>query len=540
MKRHFFSFNRVIFCGLVLCCAAVCGRGAGQTVAELQKRIAAHLDEPRFAQAQWGVKVVSLDTGKTIFERNADKLMKPASNAKMYTAGLALDRLGEDYRIKTSFYADAKPNADGVLAGRLIVYGRGDPSFAARFNDGDYDSAMAPAVDAIVAAGIKRIDGDIIGDESYFAGPPFGNEWAWDDLENYYGAGVSALTYQDNVIDLVFKPGKTIGAPCQILTMPETTFMIFSNRTSTVAAGGRVRIRIYRPLGENVTYIHGHAPLGSNGENDAVAVHDPALWFVTMLKQALVRRGIAVSGGLRTINWLDDEAAPLDVSKLIEVAAVDSRPLSEIVKLTLKPSQNLYAQLLLLQVGRVSQERARRASLAAGNGRPARMRRRAETTEGAGLEEMAKFLVEAGIPANTALLDDGSGLSRSCLVTPAASVRLLTYMSHHRAKVAFLDALPVAGVDGTLRNRFTGTQAAGNARAKTGSLRYVDTISGYVTTQAGEKLVFSVMLNNYGPNYRSGAFDGASPPDAVVRLLAEFGGRSGEQAQRPETTPGDH
>src|SRR5271155_2697061 len=123
---------------VALYCGGATGQPARDTLAGLQARLEDHLNQPRFAQAQWGVKVVSLATGKTVFEHNADKLMKPASNAKMYTASLALDRLGPDYRIKTSLYAPAKPDADGVVHGDLLVYGRGDPSFAARFNDGDY------------------------------------------------------------------------------------------------------------------------------------------------------------------------------------------------------------------------------------------------------------------------------------------------------------------------------------------------------------------------------------------------------------------
>jgi serine-type D-Ala-D-Ala carboxypeptidase/endopeptidase (penicillin-binding protein 4) len=250
---------------------------APQTLSELQQRIAAHLDQPRFAQAQWGVKIVSLDSGKIVFERNADKLLKPASNAKMFTAALALDRLGEDYRVKTSFYSASLPDSNGVLKADLIAYGRGDPCFSARFNDGDYEAALAPAVDAIVAAGIKQIAGDLVGDDSYFAGPPFGSDWAWDDLQNYYGAEVSALTYQDNVIDLIFKPGKEMNDICQIVTHPETSFVTFSNRTVSIPAGGRGRVRIYRPLGENTAYISGTVPLDSKGESDAVAVHNPAL-----------------------------------------------------------------------------------------------------------------------------------------------------------------------------------------------------------------------------------------------------------------------
>src|SRR5665213_2219310 len=195
MKRGLFLCGCV---ALALHCAGVAGQTTHDTLPALQARLAARLDEPRFAQSQWGVKVVSLDSSETLFERNADKLLKPASNAKLYTAALALDRLGPDYRIKTSFYAATKPDAQGVLHGDLLVYGRGDPSFSARFNGGDYKKALQPALEALLAAGVKKIDGDIIGDESYFQGPPYGSDWTWEDLQEDYGAPASALTFQDN------------------------------------------------------------------------------------------------------------------------------------------------------------------------------------------------------------------------------------------------------------------------------------------------------------------------------------------------------
>ena len=153
------------------------------TLAELQTRLGEHLGQPRFAAAFWGVKIVSLDSGKTLFEHNAGKLLKPASNAKLFTGALALDRLGPEYRIKTSFYAAARPDSDGTLHGDLIVYGRGDPSFAARFNGGDYGKSLEPLVATLTATRVKRIEGDLIGDESYFRGPPFGSSWTWDDLQ---------------------------------------------------------------------------------------------------------------------------------------------------------------------------------------------------------------------------------------------------------------------------------------------------------------------------------------------------------------------
>lgn len=488
---------------LTICCNDAGAQTPSNTLAGLQARMEAHVSQARFAQAQWGVKVVSLASGQTVFDHNGNKLMKPASNAKMYTTSLALDRLGPDYRIKTSFYASDKPDATGTIHGDLIVYGRGDPCFSARFNDEDYNKILTPVISALMSAGVKRIEGDLVGDDSYFRGAPYGTEWTWDDLQNYYGAPVSALSIQDNVIDLVFKPGAAIGQPCRIVTMPETSFMVFSNRTKTVAAKGRASIDMYKPLNGEVTYVWGQVPLDSKGAEDSISVSNPALWFVSLLKDALARNGITVTGCMRSVNWLDREVTPLDFSRLVEVASVQSRPISEIVKRTLKPSENQYAQLLLLQVGAHAETGGE-----------------TRNTESEGLSEMRKFLEEAGIPRGMTLLQEGSGLSRAALVTPSASVQLLTYMSKHRCHDIFYDGLPIAGVDGTLRNRFKGTAGAGNIHAKTGSLGFVDTLSGYLTTRGGDKLAFSVMLNNYRGTGRHA--DGRAEIDALVTMLVNY------------------
>jgi D-alanyl-D-alanine carboxypeptidase/D-alanyl-D-alanine-endopeptidase (penicillin-binding protein 4) len=477
------------------------------SVDALQKEIKAHIDQSRFAHAQWGIKVVSLETGKTLFERNADKLIKPASNNKMYTGSLALDRLGADFRIKTSFYAQSKPD-NGVVHGDLIVYGRGDPSFSQRFNNGDFSKSLQPVVDAFVASGIKRIDGNLIADESYFHCAPYGSDWAWDDIQNYYGAPVSALNLEDNAVDLVFKPGAEIGQPATIVMKPETTYFKVINHTKTVAKGKKATINIYRPIGDTTVYFWGNMPMATN-VTDSVSVDKPALWFVTRLKERLAKEGIEVTGGVRSVNWLERMADPLNISNLVEVTSVQSRPLAEIVKGMMKPSQNQYAHLLLLQVG-VNSPAAKEKQF----------------TDSAGLVEMKNFMSEIGVEKNTVLIEDGSGLSRGALVTPSSAVKLLTIMAKHRCAAQFYDALPIAGVDGTLKSRFRGTFAEKNVHAKTGSLRYVNTISGYVTDRGGEKLVFSVMLNNYSPLRDSGSVSGRAESDKVVKMIADFSGRS--------------
>jgi serine-type D-Ala-D-Ala carboxypeptidase/endopeptidase (penicillin-binding protein 4) len=508
-----------------------------EALGSLRGRIAAHIAQPRFAPAAWGVKIVSLDTGKTIFEHNPQKYFNPASNAKLYTAALALERLGAEHRIKTSVYSVSRPEASGTLKGDLIVYGRGDPTMAARLNGGDYFKGLEPLVAQIVNAGVRRIEGDLIGDESYFAGPPFGAGWEWDDLQAYYGAEVSSLTVNDNAVDLFVKPAERAGIPCRITTGPVTSFVTVMNRTQTALKGAESRIIVYRPVGENIIYVSGRLSIDNTGYYGSIAVHNPAGLFVSLLKEALDRRGIAVTGRTRVIDWKYREVTPIDLSKLIELGSVESMPLGDIVRETLKPSQNLWAQLLLLQVGENSRfgawfgnvpgTVAADGSLKAAQSPPPPPNAnepREGTSEELGVRVLNEFLSRAGVKKGDVLLEEGSGLSRRDVITPEATVALLSYMSHSRWAEIYRNALPVAGVDGTLQNRMKGTAAEGSVRAKTGTLRYVYTLSGYVTTAAGERLAFSIMLNNYYNSNRSASV--RDEIDAIPILLAAFTGTS--------------
>lgn len=531
-----------------------------ETLDSLRGRIAAQIAQPRFAAATWGIKIASLDSGKTLFEHNPQKYFNPASNAKLYTAALALDRLGADLRIKTSLYSTARPDANGTIKGDLIVYGRGDPTMAARLNDGDYWKPLEPLVAQIVNAGVRRIEGDLIGDESFFAGPPFGSGWEWDDLQAYYGAEVSALTINDNAVDLFVKPAERVGLPCRITTGPVTSLVSIINRTQTTGKGTDTRISVYRPAVENLIYVSGRAAIDGAGYTGSYAVHNPAGLFVSMLKEALARRGVTVSGRTRIIDWKYREVTPLDLSKLIAIGSIESMPMKDVVRETLKPSQNLWAQLLLLQVGAAVGE-ARREVEQRGHDDTAKESIGAEeqgsrgvaaprasafdsrtesplTSEEIGVESLKDFLAQAGIKEGEVLLEEGSGLSRRDVITPNATIALLVFMSRHRLFEAYRNALPVAGVDGTLERRMKGTPAAGNVRAKTGSLRYVFTMSGYVTSASGERLAFSIMLNNYYNVERSAALrdpsSAAKAPipspredlDAIAVMLASFTGKS--------------
>jgi D-alanyl-D-alanine carboxypeptidase/D-alanyl-D-alanine-endopeptidase (penicillin-binding protein 4) len=350
-------------------------------------------------------------------------------------------------------------------------------------------------VEALRQAGIKRIDGDLVGDDTFFSGPPFGSNWTWDDLQYYYGAEISALSYQDNVIDLFLKPS-SVGNACQVTLKPETTYLELINRTRTGPTNVPPSINVMRPLGERRAFITGALPRNHGTFVDAVTVPKPALWFVTSLREALEREGIRVTGKLRAQSW--PEHARTDPAAYKEICFTQSRPMAEIVTKMLKPSQNLYAQLLLLQVGSQSKSRAR-------------------TTEDAGLSELRTFVQRASINPNEVLLDEGSGLSRSSLVTPNALVSLHRYMSTHPHAAIYRESLPAPG-EGTLRARFQNL-SSGKLHAKTGTLNTVNTLSGYLQTATNEQLAFAIMLNAYDNN---SSITSRAEIDTIVHLLTRL------------------
>jgi D-alanyl-D-alanine carboxypeptidase/D-alanyl-D-alanine-endopeptidase (penicillin-binding protein 4) len=480
-------------------------KAASDPLELLQSKLTEKISKPRFAQAIWGIKVVSLDSDQPLFEYNANRLLKPASNAKLYTTALALDRLGPDYRIRTSVYSKSNPDSTGVVHGDLIVFGRGDPCFAPRFNYGLYEKSLKPLVDSIVAAGVKKIEGDLVGDDSYFKGPATGSGWIWEDLQHHYGAEASALTVDDNVIHLSIKPSQQIGKPCQIETFPSAKYLSIVNRTTTTEGLGE-SISLYRPLAESTLYVTGSIGTKEKPNNGVVAIHNPAALFVTLLKEELSSRGVTISGKVITRNWLDGQLSPVEFNKLTEICSTKSRPLTEILTKTLKFSQALYAQLLLLQVGSITNSPFDESA--------------GISTEKRGVQRLKEFVSEIGIPNSEVLLQEGTGLSRDGLVTPNATVSLLKFMAHHKHAALFRNFLPVAGVDGTLVSRMENAATAKNVQAKTGTLPHVANISGYLKTAGGEQLAFSIMLNNCVASEAQNK----EALDDLVQMLANFRG----------------
>lgn len=492
--------------------------GKPATLAELQARIAALLDQPKFAAARWGARIITTD-GKVIFERDADKAFMPASNMKLYTTSAALDAFGPDFKIKTSVYATRPAARSGILKGDLILYGRGDPNLSPRFDTDDPDryddlkpadkiTAIEQLADQIKARGVKTVTGNLIGDDSFFAGELLGPGWEWDDAQFDYGAEVSALTVNDNFVSFTVTPARRVGEPPSIKIQPQTGYVKIVNNAKT-GAGGQRRIGVHRPQGSNTVEFFGSIPRGAKDFEVNIAIHDPASFAATLLKEALARRGVRVLGRVERADAVARVAKPFDESKLVEVASVESQPMAEILKVINKQSQNLHAELMLRQLG----TRHADARSLDDYGRP-------KSTAALGNEIRREFLQKAGIEVEPLSLRDGSGLARQDLVTPRSTSRLLEFMHTHPHFKTWRESLTVAGVDGTLERRMRDTAAFNNMRGKTGSLSYVNTLSGYVTTRRGQTLILSLMGNNYtGPGR-----DVTAVLDQICVMLAEFEG----------------
>ena len=483
-----------------------------RSIGELQARISEILRKPELSSAMVGVKVTSLDSGRVLFEENAQKLLRPASNMKIYTVATALDRLSPDFRFTTSVYARSKPGADGTVKGDLTIFGRGDPSIAARFNNGDYMKGIDELANRIVAAGVKRVEGDLVGDETYFVGPKYGSGWEWEDLTWYYGAEVTPLTINDNALDLFVKPGPTIGSRANITTGPPDPLLTIVNEVTTAERGTRRKISVHRGLAENKITISGTIALDDRGYTGGIGISHPGLLFVYLLRTALNQKGVVVTGKSRASGPTENLSAAAVPNTLsasqVEITTLQSPPLSVIAAQTLKPSQNLYTELILRTLGKIVP--------------PENPEQDPQTSEDLGLEAVKGFLKAVGIRPESLVLSDGSGLSRNDMITAEASVELLSFMNRHRYASVFRDALPIAGVDGTLKNRLKNTAAQNNLRAKTGSLSSAASLAGYVTTVAGEHLAFSIMVNNYPSDVEPRTVC----IDPIALLLASFDGRS--------------
>ncbi len=453
--------------------------------ARIQKILSA---SPAVASGFIGVEVASIGRGQVLAGVNANHFFVPASNTKLFTAALGLSRLGAEYRFTTRVLA-ASPPQSGIVGGDLVLAGAGDPTMSSQpvpFQQdappADPMTAMRDLARQVAERGVQHIEGDIVGDDTAYVWEPYPPDWAADDAVWDYGSPVSALTFNDNSIIVEITPGTREGDPVTFSIRPALEYYVYDNRLRTTLEG-KTDITVERAPGSREVILRGTVRAGKENPRASIAVDDPALFAATAFYTALIERGIAIHGRpVSRHRWAGDPAPALPA---VELARRASPPLVEILRVTAKISSNLWAELVLREVGRV---------------------RAGEGSRETGLNEMTAFLKEAGIEGTAYTFSDGSGLSRLNLVTPATVVRLLLYMTGSTARDAFRSLLPVGAVDGTLATRFGGARAAHALQAKTGSLTHVNALSGYARSARFGDLAFSILVNNTaakGPDVRA-------------------------------------
>jgi D-alanyl-D-alanine carboxypeptidase/D-alanyl-D-alanine-endopeptidase (penicillin-binding protein 4) len=432
-----------------------------------------------------GAQVVELSDGKVLYAHNSERLFVPASNMKLFTTALALTRLGADYRLTTQIGASAPMDAAGTLPGDLQLIGGGDPSLSGR----EYPyrksagaiysfSAIEELADQLIARGLKRIDGNVVGDDSRYVWEPQPGGWSSDSATREYGAPVSALILHDNTFALTLRPADRVGDLARITLAPPFENFAIDNRVLTADRGER-KIEFYRGASGRELHVWGTIPKRDAGFAEELAIGDPALYAAEVLRDALLRRGVAIHGGVVAEHRFPDEASARPPALEVVLAERRSPPLLDLLQVVDKVSQNLHAEIML-----------REAAVASGH---------AGSVE-AGLDAMDDFLAAVGVSKADHQFTDGSGLSRATLVTPQAFTKLLGYMNQSKYREQWLGLLPIGGEDGTLGRRFAEHPEARAIHAKTGTLDHVRALSGYADTPGHGRVAFSFLVNNFdGP-----------------------------------------
>src|SRR5271168_1893254 len=351
--------------------AAGGGRGAKPRadVARFRERVDAALGEAHAEKALWGVLVTDRDTGEILYELNGDRFFTPASNAKIVTTSLALGTLGPTYQFRTTLESSGKFGEDGRLLGDLIFVGRGDPDLSNRKfpyagkveHDGPAEKVLAQMADDAIAKGLKEIDGDIVADDSYYPYDPYPAGWSVGDLYFTFGALVSAIAFNDNSISVAVSPGIRVGDPAVVAVEPAAAMGTFGHELTTGLADGKPEFGVVRQAGPQFLLLRGTMPLGHAPIKLDLAMADPAETVAVTLKQVFEARGVRVTGTIRVKHAPPAEIypdapvvlgpAPLPApADTIVFALHISPPLSEIVRVTNKVSQNLHAELLLRAV----------------------------------------------------------------------------------------------------------------------------------------------------------------------------------------------
>ena len=437
--------------------------------APLSARLARVIDEPPFDRALWGIAIAD-PSGHIVFDRNADRLFVPASNNKLLVTAAAVLLLPEDFRFRTSVYG-AGAITDSVLRGDLVLYGRGDPTISDRYYADRLD-VFHELADSLRAHGITRVEGDVVGDASYFDSVTIHPAWEAYDLTWWYAAPVTAIAFNDNAVDFRITPSAPGLAPV-VTFEPDLGLVQFTNRARTVPVDAPRTIDFHRALGTGTVWADGDVPTDARPWVENVSVPDGALWAATAFRRALEDRGISIAGHVRATYDSSAYAAARLTDPLAEHL---SRPLPDILDPILKVSHNWYAEMLLKTLGRL---------------------RTGVGSWDSGLAVERRVLADS-LRVDTSLVEptDASGLAHTNLVAPHAFVDLLHAMHRHRRGQLFVNALPVSGGTGTLRFRYRGNGLRGRVRAKTGTIANTNTLSGYLEGRGGT-WTFSIQINHH-------------------------------------------
>ncbi len=444
---------------------------AYSTIPEFWNQMDDIFNDPNFNNAQWGVVIQSLETGEYFYKRNSNKLLMPASNMKLFTTACGLNLLGPNYKFSTNVYTEGEIDGS-ILRGNLIVQGRGDPSISGRFYDDEMFKIYNDWADSLINLGIDEITGNIIGDDNQFDDVGMGTGWAWDYESYWFAASSSAISFNDNCVDVYVSVNKKTKAPV-VTIKPDTKYVIILNKVITVSNDSVSSIDVYREPGTNVITVFGTIRANEDTVKTYVTVNNPTQYAMVVLKNILEKKGIAINGYPIDV---DDIPSPVDYSKAKLIFTQYSPPLKEIIKVINKNSQNFYAEQLLKTEG---------------------LERYGLGTDENGVRAENNILREMGINPRSINIIDGSGLSRLDLVTPQQIVSLLSYMFKSKYFVSFFNSLPIAGVDGSLGNRMQNSKATGKIRAKTGFIEGVRSLSGYAFTADNEPIAFSIIVNNF-------------------------------------------
>ena len=451
---------------------------------ELGAQVDAIANRPEFSRSRWGILIQPLSSTATLYSRDAQKYFIPASNVKLLTTAAALQKLGTDFRIKTSVYSGEN--------GSLYVAGRGDPSIT--------EAQLKSLAQQLKRRGVDRVN-ELIGDDSYFQGSAVNPNWEWEDAQAGYGAPINSLIFNQNAIELLLSP-QALGQPLKV-TFAEPKLANqwqIQNNSVTVAQNESEFIEVGREFDRPAIRVSGQLKVGAEPESAYVAVVNPANNFLQNFQQVLAAEGIPVKQAL---------VASVSRNFNQELATVESPPLAEWVRDTNRESNNLYAEVLLRLLGKVTDKVPLPQTLTG------KMPVPQKDTGEIGLKELKTALTQLGVNPNSYILADGSGLSRHNLISPEALVQTLRFMANSPAASIYRQSLPIAGESGTLKNRFNITPNRVILQAKTGTLSGVSALSGYIEVPDYEPLVFSIIVNQSGLS----AASMRSATDEIVLLL---------------------